>query len=77
MLHFKVPENYQNHHQWEDKLKEWCASYKLDKLNDIAEPTLTDGKRIAVGESEIDVMLKDFKAFMDDWYDCRCDKWMD
>lgn len=76
MLRFRVPEGFSQYTIWEDQLKEWCVAYKIEKNSTLKEPELQEGKeKPVVGAQSIDNFLKEYKAFMDEWYDCRCDKW--
>lgn len=61
--------------RWQSQLKEWCAAHTTTIDNSLSEPEIHEGKKIIKGVNAINQFLKEYRAFMDDWYDCRCDKW--
>lgn len=62
---------------WQNQLKEWCVAHQIIIDPSLSEPEIHEGSKKVVGVAAINQFLKEYKEFMDDWYDCRCDKWMD
>lgn len=77
MIDLRVTSKYPEEQIWQKQLKEWCTAHKVSEDTTLEEPELHQGKKVVIGVSSIEVFLKEYKAFMDDWYDCRCDKWLD
>ncbi|MEO9967886.1 MAG: hypothetical protein ABJF11_18990 [Reichenbachiella sp.] len=62
---------------WIDQLKEWCVAHEVIQNESLQVPELHEGGKKMVGTREIEDFLKEYRTFMDDWYDCRCDKWQE
>jgi len=77
MIDLRITTKYAEELEWKSLLEEWCASHKITTDQSLKEPELHEGKTIVIGIDSIEKFLKEYKAFMDDWNDCRCDKWMD
>ncbi|WP_422362221.1 hypothetical protein [Reichenbachiella sp.] len=76
MLDLRITTKYPEELIWKAKLEEWCAAHKITIEKSLEEPELHEGKKVVRGISSIESFLKEYKAFLDDWNDCRCDKWM-
>ena len=76
MLILNLPSDCQDSEKWTRQLKDWCVAHHIQHNEDIFEPEIIHGNRRAIGVLEIDLYLVEFKAIYDDWYDCRCDKWV-
>ena len=77
MIHLTLTNKNAQEEIWQSKLKEWCVAHKLTVDSSLEEPVLLEKDRTYKGIAAIDQFLYEYKSFMDDWYDCRCDKWMD
>lgn len=77
MIDLRITSKYPEEVVWQKQLKEWCAAHRVTEDVTLNEPEIRQGNKVAKGVSSIEDFLKEYKAFMDDWYDCRCDKWMD
>lgn len=63
--------------EWRTQLQEWCVAHQVIENPALSRPEIKDGNKHVVGIVAIDEFLKEYKVMMDEWYDCRCDKWMD
>lgn len=77
MLQIKIPQGFKEYLSWENQLKEWCVAHKIEIDQGAEAPFLIEGDKIIVGAESIGRFLEEYKLFLNDWYDCRCDKWMD
>lgn len=77
MIDLRITSKYPEEVVWQKQLKEWCAAHRVTEDATLNEPEIRQGNKVAKGVSSIEDFLKEYKAFMDDWYDCRCDKWID
>lgn len=76
MVHLRITTKFSEELKWKAKLEEWCAAHKITIDKSLKEPELHEGKKVVCGIASIEAFLKEYKTFMDDWNDCRCDKWM-
>lgn len=75
MLLINIPEDFNEFQIWEDQLKEWCVAHKIAVDASLSEPELIEGTtKKAEGTQSINEFLEEYKSFMDEWYDCRCDR---
>lgn len=77
MLHLHITSKFPKEQEWQNQLKSWCVAHKVTEDASLTLPEIHENKKIVKGLDAIDQFLKEYKIFMDDWYDCRCDKWMD
>ncbi|SMD38063.1 hypothetical protein SAMN04488029_3614 [Reichenbachiella faecimaris] len=77
MIDLRITTKFKEEEAWKAQLKEWCVAHKITEDPSLDEPILLEAKKITKGLAAIETFLQEYKAFMDDWYDCRCDKWMD
>jgi hypothetical protein len=77
MIQLHIPKDYAAHATWENQLKEWCAAHKIIIDEALEEPEIREKEKVFKGSKAIDKFLKEYKSFMDDWYDCRCDRGLD
>ena len=75
MLDLRITSKYPEESKWKFKLEEWCAAHKITIDKSLEVPELHEGKKVVKGVASIEAYLKEYKAFFDDWNDCRCDKW--
>lgn len=75
MIDLRITAKHPEELIWQKLLKEWCAAHKVTQDVSLVEPELHQGNKVIKGITSIDRFLKEYKLFMDDWYDCRCDKW--
>lgn len=62
---------------WKAQLDQWCAAHRLTTDLSLKEPELHEGRKVFKGVSSIEQFLNEYKLFMDDRKDCRCDSWLD
>ncbi|WP_420579788.1 hypothetical protein [Reichenbachiella sp.] len=75
MIELRISAKHSEEIIWKSQLEEWCAAHKITTDSSLEVPELQEGNKIVRGIESIDKFLKEYKVFMDDWYDCRCDKW--
>lgn len=77
MINLRIASYSSNELSWQNQLKEWCVAHQVSIDPALSEPEIREGGKTVVGVTAINQFLEEYKGFMDDWYDCRCDKWMD
>lgn len=77
MIKLYVDANTPQAQKWKETLKEWCVAHQIVETVPSSIPEVKDGNRHIVGTEAIDQFLREYKIAMDEWYDCRCDKWLD
>ncbi|MEP2024962.1 MAG: hypothetical protein ABJH98_11160 [Reichenbachiella sp.] len=77
MINLRITTKYKEEEIWKNQLKEWCVAHQVIEDPLLDDPVILEGKNKAEGIEAIQAFLKEYKTFMDDWNDCRCDKWMD
>ncbi|UXX79341.1 hypothetical protein N7E81_18470 [Reichenbachiella carrageenanivorans] len=77
MIDLRITSTLKEELVWQAQLKEWCAAHQVTVDTTLAEPEIYEGKKKAIGIAAIEAFLKEYKTFMDDWYDCRCNKWQE
>lgn len=61
---------------WQNQLKAWCVAHRVTEDPTLTQPLLFEGGKRIEGVAAINSFLKEYRSFMDEWYDCRCDKWL-
>jgi len=67
MLTIEYPAETTTIRDWETLLKNLVVAYKLEEVNTLQHPVLTEDDATATGEKEITAYLKNLKKSVDDW----------
>ncbi|MDN5200254.1 hypothetical protein QQ008_02755 [Fulvivirgaceae bacterium BMA10] len=72
-LHISPKETLQL--RFQERLEEMTVSHKVILHDTLKEPILKQGKELYTGIETINDFLKELEIFMQQWYECRCDKY--
>ena len=61
--------------EWQNRLERMAIKHRLITKEEFADPQLQDGKECIKGAASIDAHLNKLEAFVQSWYEDRCDKY--